>query len=54
MEKAVKKEIDKNNLLVMSAAVSDFRPLKTATNKIKKEKGLMDLKLELILIFFLH
>ncbi len=39
MEKAVKKEVDKNNLLIMSAAVSDFRPGKTATNKIKKEKG---------------
>ncbi len=47
MEKAVKKEIDKYNLLIMSAAVSDFRPVKTAMNKIKKEKGLMDLKLEL-------
>ena len=47
MEKAVKKEVDKNNLLIMSAAVSDFRPLKTASNKIKKEKGLMDLKIEL-------
>jgi phosphopantothenoylcysteine decarboxylase/phosphopantothenate--cysteine ligase len=47
MEKAVKKEIDKNNLLIMSAAVSDFRPVKTASNKIKKEKGMMDLKLEI-------
>lgn len=47
MEKAVKKEVDKNNLLIMSAAVSDFRPLKSASNKIKKEKGLIDLKLEL-------
>ncbi len=47
MEKAVKKEVDKNILLIMSAAVSDFRPVKTALNKIKKEKGLMDLKLEL-------
>jgi phosphopantothenoylcysteine decarboxylase/phosphopantothenate--cysteine ligase len=47
MEKAVNKEIDKNNLLIMSAAVSDFRPVKTAINKIKKEKGLMDLKLEI-------
>jgi phosphopantothenoylcysteine decarboxylase/phosphopantothenate--cysteine ligase len=47
MENAVKKEIDKNNLLIMSAAVSDFRPVKTALNKIKKEKGLMDLRLEL-------
>jgi phosphopantothenoylcysteine decarboxylase/phosphopantothenate--cysteine ligase len=47
MEKAVNKEIDKHNLLIMSAAVSDFRPIKTASNKIKKEKGIMDLKLEL-------
>ncbi len=47
MEKVVKKEIDKNNLLIMSAAVSDFRPVKTSSNKIKKEKSSMDLKLEL-------
>jgi phosphopantothenoylcysteine decarboxylase/phosphopantothenate--cysteine ligase len=47
MEKAVKQEINKNDLLIMSAAVSDFRPLKIASNKIKKEKGTMDLKLEL-------
>ena len=47
MEKAVKKEIDKNNLIIMSAAVSDFRPVKTASTKIKKEKGLMNLNLEL-------
>jgi phosphopantothenoylcysteine decarboxylase / phosphopantothenate---cysteine ligase len=46
MERAVKKEIDKNDLLIMSAAVSDFRPIKVSSNKIKKEKGLMDLKLE--------
>lgn len=47
MERAVKKEIDKNNFLIMSAAVSDFRPVKIASNKIKKEKGILDLKLEL-------
>jgi len=47
MEKAVKKEIEKNNLLIMSAAVSDFRPSKTALNKIKKEKGTIDLRLEM-------
>jgi phosphopantothenoylcysteine decarboxylase/phosphopantothenate--cysteine ligase len=47
MEKAVKKEVDKNNLLIMSAAVSDFRPLKAALNKMKKKKGLLDLKLEM-------
>lgn len=47
MEKTVKKEVDKNNLLIMSAAVSDFRPAKTSSNKIKKENGTMELKLEL-------
>lgn len=47
MEKAVKKEIDKNDLLIMSAAVSDFRPSKTSSNKIKKGKGSLDLKLEM-------
>ncbi|MCL4280151.1 MAG: bifunctional phosphopantothenoylcysteine decarboxylase/phosphopantothenate--cysteine ligase CoaBC, partial [Ignavibacteriaceae bacterium] len=47
MEKAVKKEIDKNNLLVMSAAVADFRPSKTSSNKIKKGIGSLDLKLEM-------
>ncbi len=47
MEKEVKKEIDKNNLLIMAAAVSDFRPIKAASNKLKKGKGLIDLKLEL-------
>jgi len=47
MEKEVKKEIDKNNLLIMSAAVSDFRPMKIASNKIKKEKRTIDLKLGL-------
>ena len=47
MKKAVMKEIDKNNLLIMSAAVSDFRPIRVASNKIKKEKGTIDLKLDL-------
>jgi phosphopantothenoylcysteine decarboxylase/phosphopantothenate--cysteine ligase len=47
MENAVDKEIVKNDLLIMSAAVSDFRPAKAASGKIKKEKGKMDLKLEL-------
>ncbi len=47
MEKAVKKEVDKNNLLIMSAAVSDFRPIKAELNKIKKEKETLELKLQL-------
>jgi phosphopantothenoylcysteine decarboxylase/phosphopantothenate--cysteine ligase len=47
MERAIKKEVDKNDLLVMSAAISDFRPMKSASNKIKKDKSTLDLKLEL-------
>lgn len=47
MEKAVKKEITKNDLLIMSAAVSDFRPTKITSNKIKKDKSTLELKLEL-------
>ncbi|MBE0571731.1 MAG: bifunctional phosphopantothenoylcysteine decarboxylase/phosphopantothenate--cysteine ligase CoaBC [Ignavibacteriaceae bacterium] len=47
MENAVKKEVDKNDLLVMSAAVSDFHPVRTASNKIKKQGGTFELKLEL-------
>ncbi|MBK9098413.1 MAG: bifunctional phosphopantothenoylcysteine decarboxylase/phosphopantothenate--cysteine ligase CoaBC [bacterium] len=47
MEKAVKKEITKNDLLIMSAAVSDFRPTKIVSNKIKKDKTSLELKLEL-------
>lgn len=47
MEKAVKKEVEKNNILIMSAAVSDFHPAKTSSNKIKKEKGSINLKLEM-------
>lgn len=47
MDKAIKKEIEKNNLLIMSAAVSDFRPSKTASNKIKKDNKTIELKLEI-------
>jgi phosphopantothenoylcysteine decarboxylase/phosphopantothenate--cysteine ligase len=47
MEKAVKREVDKNNVLIMSAAVSDFRPVETSSNKIKKEKGTLEIKLQL-------
>ena len=47
MEKAVDKEINKNEILIMSAAVSDYRPSKTSANKIKKTNGPIDLKLEI-------
>ena len=46
MDQAVNREVGKNNLLIMSAAVSDFRPSKTASNKIKKDKKAVELKLE--------
>jgi phosphopantothenoylcysteine decarboxylase/phosphopantothenate--cysteine ligase len=45
MEKVVKKEIDKNDLLVMSAAVSDFKPAGTKSDKIKKSAGFKEIKL---------
>ena len=45
MEKVVKKEIDKNDLLIMSAAVSDFKPAGTKSNKIKKSSGFKEIKL---------
>ena len=45
MERAIKKEIDKNDLLIMSAAVSDFRPAVIKSNKIKKAAGVGELKL---------
>ena len=45
MERAIKKEIVKNNFLIMSAAVSDFRPAGTKSNKIKKSSGFKEIKL---------
>jgi phosphopantothenoylcysteine decarboxylase / phosphopantothenate---cysteine ligase len=45
MERSIKKEIDKNNLLIMSAAVSDFRPTGIKSNKIKKSAGFKEIKL---------
>jgi phosphopantothenoylcysteine decarboxylase/phosphopantothenate--cysteine ligase len=47
MDKAIKKEMNKNDLLIMSAAVSDFHPSKTSANKIKKGKASIELKLEM-------
>lgn len=38
LQQAVKKEFKKNDCLIMTAAVSDFRPLKIFKGKIKKEK----------------
>ena len=45
MEKAINKEINKNDLLIMSAAVSDFKPASAASKKIKKTNGFGEIKL---------
>jgi len=39
MKEAVHKEIKSNDILIMSAAVSDYKPSNTRKNKIKKEEG---------------
>ena len=40
MEKAVKQNLKKNDVLIMSAAVADYSPVKKANSKIKKENNL--------------
>lgn len=46
MLEAVLAETIRADVLVMAAAVADFRPMKTAANKIKKESGVPELPLE--------
>lgn len=43
---AVLEESADADVLIMAAAVADFRPVRIAEQKIKKEKGLLDLRLE--------
>jgi phosphopantothenoylcysteine decarboxylase / phosphopantothenate---cysteine ligase len=45
MKKAVDKEIKKNDVLIMSAAVADYRPENVTNKKIKKEDKLSSIKL---------
>ena len=45
MKSAVVKEIEKNDVLIMSAAVSDYKPKLISDKKIKKEERLSELKL---------
>ena len=45
MERKIKTELVKNDVLVMAAAVSDFRPASTASGKIKKAEGFSEIKL---------
>ncbi len=46
MKKTVEKELKKNDILIMSAAVADYKPVSAAKNKIKKEDKLSSVKLE--------
>lgn len=45
MKKAVEKELKNNEVLIMSAAVADYKPATISKSKIKKEKKLKEIKL---------
>ncbi len=45
MKAAIELEIMKNDILIMSAAVSDYKPKLTSSKKIKKEDKLSEIKL---------
>jgi phosphopantothenoylcysteine decarboxylase/phosphopantothenate--cysteine ligase len=45
MKTAVDKEIKKNDVLIMSAAVADYKPSKISSKKLKKEKNLTEIKI---------
>lgn len=45
MKSAVDKELKTNDVLIMSAAVADFKPAVTVNKKIKKEQKLNEIKL---------
>jgi len=45
MKKAVDKEIKKNDFLIMSASVADYKPAKVSSKKLKKEKNLTEIKI---------
>lgn len=46
MKKEVDKEIKKNDVLIMSAAVADYKPAKYVSGKIKKDQKLNSLELK--------
>ena len=48
MQEAVLAETSQADVLLMAAAVADFRPIARATQKIKKENGVPEIKLEVI------
>jgi len=45
MKKAVDKEVKKNDVLIMTAAVADYKPSKISLEKLKKEKNLTEIKI---------
>jgi phosphopantothenoylcysteine decarboxylase/phosphopantothenate--cysteine ligase len=46
MKEAVLENIDKVDVLLMAAAVADFRPAQTSVEKIKRRKGIPQIQLE--------
>ncbi|MGE5811688.1 MAG: bifunctional phosphopantothenoylcysteine decarboxylase/phosphopantothenate--cysteine ligase CoaBC [Ignavibacteria bacterium] len=44
MERTVKNELKNNDILIMSAAVADYRPAQTLNKKIKKSEKLKEIK----------
>lgn len=46
MQQAVLEHVEKTDVLLMAAAVADFRPIKVHVEKLKKSKGIPDIKLE--------
>ena len=45
MKKAVEKELKENDILIMASAVADYKPAKAASQKLKKEDKLSEIKL---------
>lgn len=46
MQKAVLEHVNNTDVLLMAAAVADFRPAQTQTRKIKRRKGIPEIELE--------
>lgn len=46
MHKAVKKQFVKSDVLIMTAAVADYAPVRVSSGKIKKQEAGLDLKLK--------
>ena len=45
MKKSVEKELKENDILIMASAVADYKPAKAASQKLKKEDKLSEIKL---------